>query len=112
MRGSHESVILRRQHICIVARRRAAIAQTQADTSNEVIVTGTRTSGLKAADSPAPIEIVGNQALQRTGAVSLSDTLLTAVPSLNVDHNAGDAAAVLSIAALRGVSPNDTLVAG
>jgi iron complex outermembrane receptor protein len=88
----------------------AAFAQTQADTTNEVIVTGTRTSGLKAADSSAPIEIVGNQALQRTGAVSLSDTLLTAVPSLNVDHNAGDAAAVLSIAALRGVSPNDTLV--
>ncbi len=80
------------------------------DTSQEVIVTGTRTTGLKAADSAAPVEIVGSQALQRTGATSLSDSLQTSVPSLNVDHNAGDAAAVLSIAALRGVSPNDTLV--
>jgi short-subunit dehydrogenase involved in D-alanine esterification of teichoic acids len=33
----------------------AAFAQTQADTTNEVIVTGTRTSGLKAADSSAPV---------------------------------------------------------
>ncbi len=80
------------------------------DATQEVIVTGTRTVGVKAADSAAPIEIVGNQALQRTGATSLSDSLQTSVPSLNVDHNAGDAAAVLSIAALRGVSPNDTLV--
>ena len=87
----------------------AALAQTT-DTTQEVIVTGTRTQGVKAADSAAPIELVGSQALQRTGAISLSDSLLAAVPSLNVDHNAGDAAAVLSIAALRGVSPNDTLV--
>ena len=86
-----------------------ALAQTT-DTTQEVIVTGTRTQGVKAADSAAPIELVGSQALQRTGAISLSDSLLAAVPSLNVDHNAGDAAAVLSIAALRGVSPNDTLV--
>ncbi len=88
----------------------AAHAQSQPDTNNEVIVTGTRTVGLKAADSPAPIEIVGSAALQRTGAPSLPDALLASVPSLNVDHNAGDAAAVLSIVALRGVSPNDTLV--
>jgi iron complex outermembrane receptor protein len=88
----------------------AALAQTGQDTVNEVIVTGTRTVGVKAADSAAPIELVGSAALQRTGAPSLPDALLASVPSLNVDHNGGDAAAVLSIAALRGVSPNDTLV--
>jgi iron complex outermembrane receptor protein len=88
----------------------AGTAFAQTTDTQEVIVTGTRTVGVKAADSAAPIELVGNAALQRTGATSLSDSLLAAVPSLNVDHNAGDAAAVLSIAALRGVSPNDTLV--
>jgi iron complex outermembrane receptor protein len=87
-----------------------AAAQAQPDTTSEIIVTGTRATGIKAADSAAPIEIVGTQALQRTGAPSLPDALLASVPSLNVDHNGGDAAAVLSIAALRGVSPNDTLV--
>ncbi len=87
----------------------AALAQT-AQPDNEVIVTGTRTTGLRAADSAAPIEIVGNQALQGTGSVSLPDSLLASVPSFNIDHNGGDAAAVLTIAALRGVSPNDTLV--
>ena len=87
----------------------AAAAQT-AEPTSEVIVTGTRTTGLKAADSAAPIEIVGSQALTKTGSISLPDALLASVPSFNLDHNGGDAAAVLTIAALRGVSPNDTLV--
>jgi iron complex outermembrane receptor protein len=88
----------------------AGSAMAQSSSSNEVIVTGTRTSGLKAADSAAPIEIVGSQALQSTGGISLPDSLLASVPSFNIDHNGGDAAAVLTIASLRGVSPNDTLV--
>jgi len=80
------------------------------DVTSEVIVTGTRTSGVRAADSAAPIEIVGSQALQRTGSISLPDSLLASVPSLNVGHDGGDASGILAIAALRGVSPNDTLV--
>ena len=89
----------------------SALAQSNSSsTVGEVIVTGTRATGVKAADSAAPIQIIGNQALQRTGAVSLPDTLLASVPSLIVDHTGGDQAAVLSIAAIRGVSPNDTLV--
>ena len=103
-----KTLLLCGSSIALVLTASSAFAQTT--DQNEIIVTGTRTTGLKAADSAAPIEIIGTQALQRTGPVSLSDTLQTAVPSLNVDHNAGDAAAVLSIAALRGVSPNDTLV--
>ena len=87
----------------------AAMAQT-AQPESEVIVTGTRTTGVKAADSAAPIEIVGTQALKSTGGISLPDSLLASVPSFNIDHNGGDAAAVLTIAALRGISPNDTLV--
>ena len=89
----------------------AALAQSDpANAISEVIVTGTRTAGVKAADSAAPVQIIGNQALQRTGSVSLPDALLASVPSLIVDHTGGDQAAVLSIAAIRGVSPNDTLV--
>ena len=88
-----------------------AWAQDQAGGSvSEVIVTGTRQTGVKAADSAAPIEIVGATALKQTGFTGLADALATSVPSLNVHQNGGDAAALVVQAALRGLNPNDTLV--
>src|SRR5579859_7685241 len=92
---------------------RAADAAAAADTGAtvfEVIVTGTRQTGVKAADSAAPIELVGSQQLLKTGATDLAQSLQASVPSLNVQTNGGDAAAIQVIAALRGLSPNDTLV--
>ena len=90
----------------------AAVATPDAGSSSveEVIVTGTRETGIKAADSAAPIEVVGHSELLRTGSTDLSSALAVAVPSLNVSTNSGDAAAVQVLAALRGLSPNDTLV--
>jgi iron complex outermembrane receptor protein len=76
----------------------------------ELIVTGTREVGTKAADSAAPIELVGHAELLRTGSTDLASALTVAVPSLTVSTNGGDAAAVQVLAALRGLSPNDTLV--
>ena len=76
----------------------------------ELIVTGTRQVGVKAADSAAPIEVVGAQQLLKTGATDLASALQSSVPSLNVQTNGVDAAAVQVLAALRGLSPNDTLV--
>jgi len=88
-----------------------ALAQTTPDaTVSEVIVTGTRQTGIKAADSAAPIQIVGAQQLLKTGSVDLASALATSVPSLNIQTNGGDAAAVEIEVALRGLSPNDTLV--
>src|SRR5580693_1397923 len=91
----------------------AAADSTAADTSaavSELIVTGTRQVGVKAADSAAPIELVGNQQLLKTGAIDLAASLSSSVPSLNISTSGGDAAAVEILAALRGLSPNDTLV--
>jgi iron complex outermembrane receptor protein len=85
------------------------LAYAQTDVQ-EVVVTGTRTSGFKAVDSPAPIEVVGSDALKRTGFTDLAQALSTSVPSLNIQTNGGDAAALNIQAALRGLSPNDTLV--
>ncbi|HEY1927530.1 MAG TPA: TonB-dependent receptor plug domain-containing protein, partial [Caulobacteraceae bacterium] len=76
----------------------------------EVVVTGTRETGIKAADSAAPIQLVGHSELLRTGAPDLSQSLLAAVPSLNLSTSNADSAAVQILAALRGLSPNDTLV--
>jgi iron complex outermembrane receptor protein len=87
-----------------------AAATTPSSSVGEIIVTGTRETGIKAADSSAPIEIVGKGELQRTGNTDLASVLTVAVPSLNVSTNSGDAAAVQVLAALRGLNPNDTLV--
>ncbi|HEX4096910.1 MAG TPA: hypothetical protein VHX64_09285, partial [Caulobacteraceae bacterium] len=48
-----------------------AAAAQEASSVDEVIVTGTRVSGLKAADSPAPIQVLGAQALARVGSPGL-----------------------------------------
>ncbi len=76
----------------------------------ELIVTGTRQVGVKAADSAAPIEVIGAQQLLKTGAQDLAASLQTSVPSLNIQTNGGDASAIQVLAALRGLSPNDTLI--
>ncbi len=94
----------------------AAAAAAPADPSTsggavtEVIVTGTRQTGVKAADSAAPIQVIGSQALQRVGPPDLVSALAANVPSLNAQAVGGDLANVTLSAALRGLSPNDTLV--
>ena len=87
-----------------------AAAAPDATDVQAVIVTGTRTTGVKAADSAAPIELVGKEALTHTGSVDLANALAASVPSLNVQAGGGDTAALTVQAALRGLNPNDTLV--
>src|SRR5580692_1027663 len=84
----------------------------ESTTLGEVIVTGTRVQGLKAADSLAPVQIVGGDALNKVGEFDLSEGLLQTVPSFNFGAGAsnGDLGALFSYARLRGLSPNDTLV--
>ena len=79
-------------------------------TVSEVIVTGTRQTGVKAADSAQPIQVVGAQAIQHVGQPDLQDVLQQSVPSFNVQQYGADTAALTVQAALRGLNPNDTLV--
>jgi iron complex outermembrane receptor protein len=88
----------------------ASSATTTTTNVGEVIVTGTRQTGVTAANSAAPVQVVGSSALVKTGAIDLSSALVTDVPSLNIDTTGGDMAALNIQAALRGLSPNDTLV--
>ena len=76
----------------------------------EIIVTGTRQTGVRAADSAAPIEIVGAAALKRVGQPNLIDSLEQSLPSFNAEGYGQDAAALVLAANLRGLNPNDTLV--
>ena len=79
-------------------------------TVSEVIVTGTRQTGVKAADSAAPIQVVGGEALKTVGQPDLIQTLSQNLPSFNAQGYGADTAALTLSAALRGLSPNDTLV--
>lgn len=86
----------------------AAAATTPA--GPDIIVTGTRTTGTRAADSSAPIELVGASTIANVGQPDLTQVLAQSLPSLNFNAFGGDTANLTLSAALRGISPNDTLV--
>ena len=80
------------------------------DKRDVIVVTGTRTTGLTAADSPAPIQVVDLGSLESTGQPDLRIALAQNVPSFVAQSFGGDAAALTLSAKLRGVSPNHALV--
>ncbi|HVZ27776.1 MAG TPA: TonB-dependent receptor, partial [Rhizomicrobium sp.] len=83
----------------------------QSDATETVIVTGTRVQGLTASDSPTPITVLSSDALsQGVGTTDLRQALGETVPSFSAQQYANDTAEFSLSAALRGVSPNDTLV--
>ena len=87
------------------------LAQETAQVAIEpVIVTGTRSTGLKAANSPAPITVLGNDVLTTVGEPNLIASLSQNLPSFVAEAHSGDTGTLTLTAALRGLSPNDTLV--
>jgi iron complex outermembrane receptor protein len=105
------SVLALTAYAGVVHAAEAAVAAADTGaTVTEVIVTGTRQVGVKAADSAAPIQLIGSQQLLKTGSPDLAQSLQASVPSLNIQANGFDSAAVEILAALRGLGPNDTLV--
>jgi iron complex outermembrane recepter protein len=88
----------------------ASEATAEATGLDEIIVTGSRQAGLKASDSPAPIQIVSAEALKQSGAPDLMTALSSLVPSLQMQAFGFDMAGQTLTARLRGVSPNDVLV--
>lgn len=103
--------------VSLIAVGGVAHAQVQGDPSqstppleSDIIVTGTRQTGVRAADSAAPIQLVDSQALTRVGQPDLVQSLQQNVPSFNAETYGQDSAAAVLTAALRGLNPNDTLV--
>src|SRR5258708_4775999 len=88
-----------------------SLAQEVAQANTEVvIVTGTRATGLAAADSSAPITVIGADALTHVGQPNLIQALAQITPSFTAESLGGDTGALTLSARLRGLSPNDTLV--
>ncbi|WP_366515002.1 TonB-dependent receptor plug domain-containing protein [Solimonas terrae] len=76
----------------------------------EVIVTGTRRTGMQAADSPAPVQVLSAETLQNSGTPDLISSLAATVPSFTAQAFGGDQANQTLSAKLRGLSPNHALV--
>jgi iron complex outermembrane receptor protein len=77
---------------------------------SEIVVTGTRQSGMAAAESPAPIQVLGAESLRRVGQPDLVQAIAQNVPSFTAQAFGGDTAALTLSARLRGLSPNHALV--
>ena len=89
----------------------SAFAQSAPNEAETVIVTGTRVQGMTAANSAAPIQVLGSDALVHgTGSPDLRQQLGQSIPSFTAQQVGFDTADLTLSAALRGLSPNDTLV--
>jgi len=88
-------------------------AQAQAESPNEqtIIVTGTRRADRTVADSPVPVDVIGSDAIENTGATETNKILNQLVPSFNFPQpSIADGSDALRPATLRGLSPDQTLV--
>ena len=86
----------------------AASAGAAAD--DEIIVTGTRASGITAAESAAPVKVLNSEAIEHVGQPNLNQVLTQLVPSFTAESFGGDTANLTLSARLRGLSPNHALV--
>ena len=92
-----------------------AAAQTVAGSAplklDALTVTGTRRLDRTVVESMVPVDIVSAAALQTSVSAELTDKLVQAVPSFNVQRlTIGEGAAFVRPARLRGLSPDQTLV--
>ena len=89
----------------------AAAPAVETANLDEIIVTGSRQTGIKALDSSAPIQILSPEALKvGSGKPDLMSTLAQIVPSLTQQAYGEDMAGQTLLAKLRGLSPNHVLV--
>jgi iron complex outermembrane recepter protein len=80
-------------------------------TDDIIITVGTRRDARSAANSPAPIDVIGRDELLSQGDTDIQNILRTSVPSYNVNTQPiSDAATLIRPANLRGLSPDSTLV--
>lgn len=77
---------------------------------SEILVTGTRRTGMAVSDSPAPVQMVSAEMLAETGAPDLMNAIATQVPSYNANQTGTDMASQTLTASMRALSPNHALV--
>lgn len=89
-------------------------ATSRRDASNDaaeaVIVTGTHAFNRKARDSSAPISVISNAQIQRSGQLNLADAIARIDPSITLGAMGNDVGALTSSIRMRGLNPNEVLV--
>ncbi len=75
-----------------------------------VRVLGSRNEARSARDSLVPVDVIQGEDLQTYGIRDMDSLLSASVPSYNVNQRAGDAAALVRPANMRGLPPDSTLV--
>ncbi|MBI1360951.1 MAG: TonB-dependent receptor [Alphaproteobacteria bacterium] len=87
-------------------------AQAQeSDSSDVIVVTGTRVADRSALDTAAPVDVIGGGELKNIGIAEVNQALAEAVPSFSFPRPAlVDGTDTVRPATLRGLSPDQTLV--
>lgn len=87
-------------------------AEDQSEISGEeIVVTGSRVAERSVADSPVPVDVIGGEALTRSGATETNRALRDLVPSFNFPQpSLVDGTDSQRPATLRGLAPDQTLV--
>jgi len=83
----------------------------QEEAIEEIVTIGTRREARSAADTIAPVDVIGANDIRDQAGVDISDLIRTVVPSYQVNTQPiSDAATIVRPANLRGLSPDNTLV--
>lgn len=77
---------------------------------SEILITGSRRSGMAVSDSPAPVQMITNDVLVESGAPDLMNAIANQVPSYNAEQRGTDMASQTLTASMRALSPNHSLV--
>ncbi len=96
--------------LAIAASSVQAAEPEKESTLEEVIVTGTRATGVALSESATPVQLVSEEVLATSGKSDLMGTLAQVVPSFQAQSFGGDMANQTLQAKLRGLSPNHALV--
>jgi len=88
-----------------------AAATPESETTDEVVVTGTRVATRTRLDSLAPVDVLPSAALESQGTTELAEALSTLAPSLDFPRpSITDGTDHIRPATLRGLAPDQTLV--
>ncbi len=77
---------------------------------SDILVTGTRSQGRTAIQSPVPIDTFSGLTLERQGNGDMTETLKNVVPSFTATPLTGDGAAFVRPTSLRGLPPDEVLI--
>lgn len=93
-----------------VAPEQAAAAEAGEQGGDAIIVTGVRGAPRTVAESPAPIDVVGAEKLQATGAAEFGEALSKLLPSLNFGATHAGVFSIGRPVTNRGLAPAYTLI--